>query len=164
MLKKLFIFINLISIQQLSSANVIEVCVKFRDAKIADMGFPCWSKACREKKLPPPPSFYLPTIRITTYCKEGCFLNAKRQFVYRDQTFSEVYESIGWFPIRDGILESEVVSATQIIRLEKYFQWELCMKGFCTTPIPGELIIDYVKGTYETNGDLKKNCNDQPVV
>ena len=154
MLKKLF-FIALVFIPQLSFA--VEVCVQFKKADESPFfkGVFCPESYCRN--LPPPPSYYLPTITIGITPCEECFLKAKYMYQYRKKApFSYVYEQ-SFVPNKRGVFRTEIADIFTIVSIQQYFDWELCKKESCTS-IPGRLVINFEEGSYLIFGVLKKNC------
>ena len=173
MLKKMVIFTVLILNSNLSLATEISICVHFKNvSKRPWLSLSCASKKCMEKAaLPPPDSFYLPKIKIKTVSCKGCYIESNYRFIYRDQTLSKNHnyrsrsrtEGVTYMYSKNikSDITYEVINVLTVnigVGLIHYFNWKLCTKGFCT-PVPGELIIDFVKGTYKIRGDLKKGCD-----
>ena len=73
-------------------------------------------------------------------------------------TFIESYNRIFSYTIIPGNMDVDLV---------RFVDWHLLMTPSITPsskpvgyiPVPGELILNLVKGTYEICGDLKKGCN-----
>ena len=118
--------------------------------------------------LPKPETFYLPTIRINSSCRE-CTLRFDYYFIYRNGTNSEPP------PYNSGIgLDSrgkghqETVSAVEVIKRAVVSNLRLCKNGTCS-PVAGEFSYDFVDGTFELSSELgaggpTRGCQQERLI